>query len=40
MVHISILTDGQIYVFKINGDTFNSVTTADINETLKSADIK
>lgn len=37
---VSILTDGQIYVFKINGDTFNSVTTADINETLKSADIK
>ena len=37
---VSILGDGQIYVFKITGKTFDSVISSDIDETVKSADIK
>ena len=37
---VSILGDGQIYVFKITGKTFDSVISSGINETVKSADTK
>ena len=37
--YISMFSDGELYVFKISGDSINSVTSEDIESTLKTADI-
>lgn len=37
--YVSMLSDGQLYVFKITGGSFNSVTAEDINSVINSADI-
>ena len=37
--YVSMFSDGELYVFKITGDSFNSVTAKDINETVNTADI-
>ncbi len=36
---VSMFSDGKLYVFKITGDSINSVTTDDINSMVNSADI-
>ena len=37
--YVSMFSDGELYVFKITGDSINSVTSEDIENTLKTADI-
>ncbi|WP_458455299.1 PsbP-related protein [Methanobrevibacter sp.] len=37
--YVSMFSDGQLYVFKINGESVNSVTSDDINTMINSADI-
>ena len=37
---VSMFSDGELYVFKINGDSVNSITSDDINTMINSADIK
>ena len=37
--YVSMLSDGQTHVFKITGDSLNSVTSEDINDAINSADI-
>ena len=37
--YISILTDGNLFVFKITGNTLNSVTSDEIESVIQSADI-
>ena len=37
--YVSMFSDGQTYVFKITGDSVNTVTSEDINSTINSADI-
>ena len=36
---VSMFSDGKLYVFKINGDSINSITADDINSVVNSADI-
>lgn len=36
---VSMFSEGKLYVFKINGDSINSVTSDDINNVINSADI-
>ncbi len=36
---VSMFSDGKLYVFKITGDSINSITSDDINSTINSADI-
>ena len=37
--YVSMFSDGKLYVFKINGESVNSVTSDDINTMINSADI-
>ena len=37
--YVSMLSDGQTHVFKITGDSLNSVNSEDINGAINSADI-
>ncbi len=37
--YVSMLSDGELHVFKITGDSFNSVTSEDIDSVIHSADI-
>ena len=37
--YVSMFSDGKLYVFKINGESINSITTSDINSMINSADI-
>jgi len=37
--YVSMFSDGELYVFKISGDSINSITAEDIESTIKSADI-
>ena len=37
--YISMLSKGELYVFKISGDSVNSVTSPDIESAINSADI-
>ena len=37
---ISMFSDGMLYVFKINGDSPNSIKSSDIESMINSADIK
>jgi hypothetical protein len=36
---VSMFSDGELYVFKINGDSINSVTSDEINSVVNTADI-
>lgn len=36
---VSMFSDGELYVFKITGDSINSITSDDINSMINSADI-
>lgn len=36
---VSMFSEGKLYVFKINGDSINSITADDINSVVNSADI-
>ncbi|WP_406534144.1 zinc ribbon domain-containing protein [Methanobrevibacter sp.] len=36
---VSMFSEGKLYVFKINGDSINSITTDDINSVVNSANI-
>ena len=36
---VSMFSDGELYVFKIDGDSINSITTDEINSVINSADI-
>ncbi len=36
---VSMFSEGKLYVFKINGDSVNSITADDINSVVNSADI-
>lgn len=38
--YVSMFSDGMLYVFKISGDSINSVTSEDINSAIKTATIK
>jgi uncharacterized membrane protein YvbJ len=38
--YVSMFSDGKLYVFKITGDSENSVNSEDIENTIHSADIK
>ena len=37
--YVSMFTDGELYVFKITGDSINSLTSDNINTAINSADI-
>ncbi len=37
--YVSMFTDGRLYVFKVTGDSINSLTSDDINSAINSADI-
>jgi hypothetical protein len=37
--YVSMFSDGKLYVFKIDGESINSVTTQDIDSMINSADI-
>ena len=37
--YVSMFTDGKLYVFKITGDSINSITSDSINAMINSADI-
>lgn len=37
--YVSMFSDGMTYVFKVNGDSMNSVTSEDVNSIISSADI-
>ena len=37
--YVSMFTDGELYVFKITGDSINSITSDNINNVINSADI-
>lgn len=37
--YVSMFSDGKLYVFKITGDSVNSITSDDINQAINSADI-
>ena len=37
--YVSMFSDGELYVFKITGDSENSITSEDIENTISSADI-
>ena len=37
--YVSMFTDGELYVFKISGDSINSITSDNINNVINSADI-
>ena len=37
--YVSMFTDGELYVFKITGDSINSITSDSINQVVNSADI-
>nr|WP_295160202.1 PsbP-related protein [uncultured Methanobrevibacter sp.] len=37
--YVSMFTDGELYVFKISGDSINSITSENINKVINSADI-
>jgi len=36
---VSMFSDGELYVFKVNGDSINSVTSDEINSVVNTADI-
>lgn len=36
---VSMFSDGELYVFKVTGDSINSITADDINSVINSADI-
>ena len=38
--YVSMFSDGELYVFKITGDSENSVNSQDIENTINTADIK
>ncbi|MBQ6098881.1 MAG: zinc ribbon domain-containing protein [Methanobrevibacter sp.] len=38
--YVSMFTDGKLYVFKVSGDSINSITSDSINGVINSADIK
>ena len=37
---VSMFSDGELYVFKITGDSINSINADDVNSMINSADIK
>ena len=37
--YVSMFTDGKLYVFKVTGDSINSITSDSINNVINSADI-
>ena len=37
--YVSMFSDGTLYVFKITGDSVNTITSDDITQTINSADI-
>jgi hypothetical protein len=37
--YVSMFTDGKLYVFKVTGDSINSLTSDSINSVINSADI-
>ena len=37
---VSMFSDGELYVFKIDGNSINSITSDEINSVVNSADIK
>lgn len=37
--YVSMFSDGMTYVFKVNGDSMNSVTSEDVNSIINTADI-
>lgn len=37
--YVSMFSDGELYVFKITGDSFNSVTAKDIEDMINTANI-
>ena len=37
--YVSMFSDGKLYVFKISGESINSITTDEINSMISSADI-
>ena len=38
--YVSMFTDGKLYVFKVSGDSINSITSDSINGVINAADIK
>ena len=37
--YVSLFSNGELYVFKISGDSLNSINSSDINAVLQTADI-
>ena len=37
--YVSLFSNGELYVFKISGDSLNSINSSDINTVLQTADI-
>ena len=37
--YVSMFSDGELYVFKITGNSFNSVTAEDIESMINTANI-
>ncbi len=37
--YVSLFSDGQLYVFKISGDSINAINSSDINAVIQTADI-
>ena len=37
--YVSMFSDGELYVFKITGDSINSITSDEITSMLNTADI-
>ena len=37
--YVSMFSDGKLYVFKVTGDSVNTITANDIEQTINSADI-
>lgn len=37
--YVSLLSDGKLYVFRVMGDSFNSVTSGDVDSTINTAHI-
>lgn len=38
--YVSMFSDGELYVFKVTGDSFNSVSSGDVDSVINTADIK
>ena len=37
--YVSLFSNGELYVFKISGDSLNAINSSDINAVLQTADI-